>query len=412
MGGRPPRSNEDIANSAARYRTRVDFSRGDAGGYTLAKKRRIIDDICAHMEPGGVIWTKERCLEEAQKYSDRWALGRANKACYNRIHQMGWQAEAFAHMQRPRNARISKTDCIEEARKYRTPGEFLRGSKAHYNAALRHRWKEAFAHLHYARQYYDEENASALAAECRTRKEFQDRYQAAYNWARRKGLIDKLCAHMEKPGNVYLRSVYEIRNDATHEIYVGISCDVERRYRDHAETGIPQVRDAIKRGAELRIVSELLPAHEAGRIEAASISEYRSKGWNILNIQEGGGLGAPYRRITTEEIVAAAKACKTRNEFREKYNSLAQAADRWDLTSELFRDHENNGYASAGSARAAASSRERAIGKRDLSKEFCMAIARQHRSPSALHAADQSVYAKILREGWKEDAFAHMDGQG
>ena len=31
------------------------------------------------------------------------------------------------------------------------------------------RWKEAFAHLHYERQYYDEENASALAAECRTR---------------------------------------------------------------------------------------------------------------------------------------------------------------------------------------------------------------------------------------------------
>ena len=217
---------------------------------------------------------------------------------------------------------------------------------------------------------------------------------------------------MEKPGNVYLRSVYEIRNDVIREIYVGISCDVERRFRDHAESGIPEVQAAIGRGAQVRVASDLLPADEAGSLEAKLIAEYRATGWTVLNIHEGGGLGAPYRRITAEAIVAAAKACKTRNEFREKYNSLAQAADRWDLTSELFRDHENNGYASAGSARAAASSRERAIGKRDLSKELCMAIARQHRSPSALHAADQSVYHKILREGWKEDAFAHMDGQG
>ena len=80
MGGRPPRSDEDIANSAARYRTRTAFKRGDSMAiYTLAQKRKIIDQVCAHMEQGGVVWTKERCIEEARKYSTRGQLGKANK---------------------------------------------------------------------------------------------------------------------------------------------------------------------------------------------------------------------------------------------------------------------------------------------------------------------------------------------
>lgn len=408
MGGRPPRSNEDIAKSAAGYRTRADFQRGDAGGYTLANKRGIMDAICAHMEPGGVIWTKERCIEEAQNYSRRWELGKVQPACYKRILLMGWEAEAFAHMETPKNLAFSKEDCITEAEKYATPSEFSGGSPGHYLAALRNGWKdEVFARLTYVRQYYDEPKVTAIAAQHRTRKEFQDANQAAYHWARKNDLIDKICAHMEKPGNVYLRKVYEIRNEATQEIYVGISCDVARRFSDHAETGTPQVRDAIGRGAELRIVTDLLPAEEAGSMEARLIEEYRKQGWMVLNTQEGGNLGAPYRRVTTEEILAAANSCKTRKEFRERFNSLAQAAQRWEMMEELFKEHENNGYASEKYVRAAASSRLRGE-RRYLSKEVCIEIAKQHPSPTALHGADQAVYKKILREGWEQDAFSHM----
>jgi predicted GIY-YIG superfamily endonuclease len=312
--------------------------RGDAGGYTLANKRGIIDEVCAHMEQGGVIWTKERCLEEALKYSRRWELGRANSACYHRILLMGWQTEAFAHMASPKNMAFSKEECLAESKKYSTPSEFAKGSPGHYMAAIKRGWKsEVFGHLTCSRESYDEDKVMAIAAQYRTRSEFQDAAQSAYSWARKNGVLEKVCAHMERRGNIYLRQVYEIRSSHTREIYIGISCDVSRRFRDHAETGTPEVRDVINRGAELRIISDLLPAEEAGKIEAQLIDEYRADGWKVLNTQEGGNPGAPYRRIALEEIITAAKSCKSRKEFRERYYSLAQAAQRWDLTDDLFR---------------------------------------------------------------------------
>ena len=203
-GRRPSRSNEDIARSAAKYRTRAEFAQGDAGGYTLAKKRKIIDDICGHMERGGGVWNKERCLEEARKHSNRWALGKANKACYNRISVMGWEEEAYAHMQPPKNFTLTKEDCIAEARKYKTPSEFSHGSQGHYLAARRTVGKK-LSHT---------SNMPGHTTMRSRRKNLQPNVELGLSsriGIRRHviGLGARDCltsyAHLEKPGNVYLR---------------------------------------------------------------------------------------------------------------------------------------------------------------------------------------------------------------
>ncbi len=408
MSRAPKRSDKNIAESAAQYSTKADFARGDASGYVLAKRRKILNEICGHMKSGRVKWTKERCIKEAQKFSSRWELGKANKTCYNRIHTMGWEVEAFAHMRKPQTTAFTKEYCLTEVKKYSTRSELLKAAQGIYWSIRKNGWSnEAFKHFIPLRTYYSASLVKEIAVKYKTRKEFQQGHQAAYNYARKHSLLDKICAHMETPGNVYLRYVYEIRNDERREIYIGISCDPRRRFRDHRKTGIKGVQEIIKAGAILSIVSKLLPAEVAGRIEQKLISKYQKDGWVVLNEKEGGGLGAPYRRIKLENIQKASKLCCNRKEFREKYASLAQAADRWGISAELFKNHPNKGYASKKTMNAAASMRKQAKnGRRKLSKDFCIKIAQDFFSPTELHKHDQSVYRKILNMKWQTEAYA------
>ncbi len=410
MSRAPKRSNENIAKSAAQYSTKTEFSHGDPSGYVLAKRRQILDEICVHMRSGRVKWTKEHCIKEAQKYSSRWELGEANKTCYYRIHKMGWIDEAFAHMAKPKTVAFTKEYCISEAKKYSTRIDIIRAAHGVYWAIMKNEWQdEAFVHFTALRTYYSKELVEEIAANYKTRKEFQQGDQAAYNYARKHNLLDGICAHMHTPGNVYLRYVYEIRNDEKREIYIGISCDPNRRFRDHLKKGIKSVRKAIKAGATLSIVTNLLPAEKAGKVEQKLISKYKKAGWTVLNEKEGGGLGAPYRRIKLEDIQQAVKKCRTRKEFREKYTSLAQTADRWNISAELFKNHPNKGYASKQSMKAAATMRKQGQqGRRKLSKDVCVNVAKDFASPSELHRHDQSVYHKILKMRWQKEAFAHM----
>lgn len=48
-------------------------------------------------------------------------------------------------------------------------------------------------------RYLSEEQIQALADKCKTRSEFNQRFSGAYQQARKRGLLDKVCSHMVSP---------------------------------------------------------------------------------------------------------------------------------------------------------------------------------------------------------------------
>ena len=59
---------------ANKYSTRGEFIKKGLDAYTAATKMNILDEVCSHMiskfKPQSY-WTKEKCLREALKYSNR-----------------------------------------------------------------------------------------------------------------------------------------------------------------------------------------------------------------------------------------------------------------------------------------------------------------------------------------------------
>lgn len=69
----------------------------------------------------------------------------------------------------------------------------------YYKACVRHGWlDEICKHLERTYRVFDEAILSEIAASCETRAEFQKKDASAYQAARRRKILDKICQHMEK----------------------------------------------------------------------------------------------------------------------------------------------------------------------------------------------------------------------
>jgi len=93
-------TNERLAEEAGKYKYRNDFRLGSASAYTVAHKRGIIDQICAHMtrKPLISIWTFEKALAMASKYSFRSDFHDHDGGAYAYAFKAGILDEICAHM--------------------------------------------------------------------------------------------------------------------------------------------------------------------------------------------------------------------------------------------------------------------------------------------------------------------------
>lgn len=149
-------------------------------------------------------WTKPRVSTEARKYDNRVDFSRQSSGAFKKAFRKGWLEDVCAHMaQKPQNywtdARIGA-----EARKYKTRSEFSRESASAYTTAKKKGLLDAVcAHMEglvsRPRGYWTESRIKDAAEPFKTRKEFAKENSAAYHAAKRRGMLDDVCAHME-PG--------------------------------------------------------------------------------------------------------------------------------------------------------------------------------------------------------------------
>lgn len=210
----------------------------------------------------------------------------------------GWLNEVCKHMSRP--IIWSEERCQEEALKYKSRNEFQIGSRSAYIISLRKGWlNKICSHMNYkcnnmtvrSTIYWTKINCHNEAMKYETRNEFRKKSHIAYLISRKNGWLDDICAHMRVIGNLYKRCIYAFEFPDKH-VYVGLTFNTKVRNRDH------DIRGAV---FEYRQFSGLTPVHkqltpytdikEAVNQEKQFVENYTKNGWIVLNKKKTGGVG-------------------------------------------------------------------------------------------------------------------------
>ena len=95
-------------------------------------------------------WTKEKCLEEALKYKSRYEFQINSQASYKKSRYKGWLNEICSHMKeihKP-NGYWTKEKCLKESLRYTNRYDFQKYSLSAYSKALRSKWlNEICSHM-------------------------------------------------------------------------------------------------------------------------------------------------------------------------------------------------------------------------------------------------------------------------
>ena len=190
-----------------------------------------------------IIYTYERCKEEALKCESKWELGVKNSKVYNKIHKNKW-IELFSHMKK---RYLTKEECHNEALKYKRRVDFQKQSKRFYSYSRYHGW------------------------------------------------LDDICSHMGEPLSLKKRLIYVYEFDDKH-CYVGLTCDEVSRHQNHMKKGpVFKYMNKTNKVPQKKILTDYIPVHKSKKMEDKIMKKYINGGWILLNTYKAGGTGGVYK---------------------------------------------------------------------------------------------------------------------
>lgn len=238
-------------------------------------------------------------------------------------------------------------------------------------------------------QHWTKERCRQEAAKFPTRSAFKRGRQIAYVAARLRGWLDDICGHMHYVGHLNSRVVYEIADPERRIVYVGLTCNLERRMRDHMRVGHLDVR-ALLAGPHTLTVSEPLSADEAADREARTIKRRQEAGWTILNRVKGGSLGGK-PVWARETVLAEAKRYARRKDFKRGSVGAYEFANAHGILDEACAHMQlikrRNGY---------------------WTKARTAVEAAKYRSRASFQTGHPTAYKAAFRGGWLDEVCAHM----
>jgi len=119
--------------------------------------------------------------------------------------------------------------------------------------------------------------------------------------------------------NFYKRLIYVYEFD-DNSCYVGLTCDVERRHKQHMEDSNSSVnKKIVETGLKPKLVlkSEYIDIKECINLEEAILKEYKNLGFCILNKNKTGSIGGVNLYWNKERCIEEIKKYKTYSEFRK-----------------------------------------------------------------------------------------------
>jgi len=291
--------------------------------YGRAKKMGWFDEICSHMvrlyAPNGYWNSKENCINEAKKHESRTSFARNAPTAYWNCLKKGW-SEAFVDMRQICDYSITYEECTKIALACKSQAQMRREYPKQYNYAYRHKFlKEIFKHLPKT-EHVTKEQAMEAVGKCKLRQEFRIRFPREYRFAVNHHLLDEICKNLPVMHNISERCIYAYEFPDMH-VYVGLTCNIERRKREHLYEGNSAVHlYSHETGLEpnFYLKHDYVNYIHAKEIEGIVLREYTDKGWIALNRTGTGGIGC------SGNIYSQVKACTERIKFCEDFKQFKE----------------------------------------------------------------------------------------
>lgn len=270
-------------------------------------------------------WDKASVLSEAAKYDTRKAFKKGSAGAYDAARRYGWLSDTSAHMRCGR-AKWTHAMCLTEAEKYECRGHFAQRSQAAYLAALSNGWLDSIAkHMTHLRISWTKQACIEEASQFQWYSDFVKYRRGAYEAARKNGWLDEVTAGLVRSGDARYKLVYQLVQTDLKIVYVGITCNLNRRLAGHRQKGRKEIRALLHSPHDVH-VTDLMSADAAAQHERRLVSEFRENGWTVLNKARPGSLGGNLRHWTKERVEAEAAKYSTRVQFWENSRSAYNAA--------------------------------------------------------------------------------------
>lgn len=241
-------------------------------------------------------------------------------------------------------------------------------------------------------RYWTKERCAEEAMKYDTRSTFRVESNGAYNSARKSDCLDEICTHMKQQGNKTARVVYQIFSECGRFAYVGLTYNWVRRHNQHLTDTKSSAHSIVSDGKQYTVkVSDLMPVEDAQALEAKLIEDNRAAGIEVLNKARAGAVGGSSRIWTRDRCVEVASRCRTRMEFKDRFNSAYWSASRRGFLDDACEHMEPLRQP-----------------KGTWTLEVCRAEARRFQYRVEFQKLSSAAYDKCLKSGWLDLVCAHM----
>lgn len=139
-------------------------------------------------------WSKNKTREEAQKYKSKSEFRKHCDSGYQAAVRRGWINEYDWFVKPvPHNKKWTKETCMDAAKQCKTLKEFRERFITAYEASKRNGWYKEYTWLTRAikpNNYWNRETCEENAKKCKTRDEFHKRFAQGYNVANANGWLE------------------------------------------------------------------------------------------------------------------------------------------------------------------------------------------------------------------------------
>lgn len=189
-------TNQMLSEEALKFKTKFEFKKQSAKAYDAAYSRKILKEICAHMDIVRTEWNLQSIQDEALKYSaiNEFRMG---SSAYQAARKRGIVALVTSHMAKTRAAWTDEM-LSKEAKRFETRADFKVSSQAAYLAATRRNQIDLIcAHMTPQRETWNILKIQDEAKKYISRADFERGSPNAYHAAVRNKMMDDVSLHME-----------------------------------------------------------------------------------------------------------------------------------------------------------------------------------------------------------------------
>lgn len=248
-------------------------------------------------------WTLEKLKAEALKYSRRVDFQYGSVGAYLSARRQKLLETICTHMQEPATKKYTDEEIFEIAKQFKTRSEFAKNSKAYASASLRgkHFLNRVCAHMTSVKkvQKHTKKTAAKDALKYKTRREWCLNDAGSYLASVKNGWVNDLCKHMDRIPKTrtskeeleILKIVQQHFPDARKKVFYNTNPDF-RQSRYELDIYVPSLNVGIEYDGAYWHSPEVLAKYRKISIEQASKYHeekdnfFKSLGIHVLHVGE------------------------------------------------------------------------------------------------------------------------------